>query len=200
MIPPLTYGDGAALSTAAAGKRLYFRAPSPCYKAANLGEGFPPAMPKKILVLNGPNINLLGKREPAIYGRETLAAIESACRKRGKALGVEVEFRQSNVEGELVGWIQQAAYGGPKGKRAFDAIVLNAGAYTHTSIAIMDALRAAGLPVVEVHLSNVHKREKFRHRSYVSPVAEGVISGFGGHGYELALEAAARLLKLSAHR
>ena len=157
-------------------------------------------MPKKILVLNGPNINLLGKREPSIYGRETLASIESACRKRGTALGLAVEFRQSNLEGELVGWIQDAAYGGPKGKQTFDAIVLNAGAYTHTSIAIMDALKAAALPVIEVHLSNVHKREKFRHRSYVTPVAEGVISGFGGHGYELALEAAARRLKPSGRR
>ena len=155
-------------------------------------------MPKKILVLNGPNINLLGKREPSIYGRETLATIESACKKRGKALGLAIEFRQSNLEGELVGWIQDAAYGGPKGTRTFDAIVLNAGAYTHTSIAIMDALKAAALPVIEVHLSNVHKREKFRHRSFITPVAEGVISGFGGLGYELAIEAAAKRLKAPA--
>lgn len=157
-------------------------------------------MPKKILVLNGPNINLLGKREPSIYGRETLAGIEAACKKRGQALGLAIEFRQSNLEGEMVGWIQEAAYGGPKGKRAFDAIVLNAGAYTHTSIAIMDALKAAALPVIEVHLSNVHKREKFRHRSFISPVAEGVISGFGGLGYELAIEAAAKRLKAPARK
>ncbi|MBM3526025.1 MAG: type II 3-dehydroquinate dehydratase [Alphaproteobacteria bacterium] len=157
-------------------------------------------MAKKILVLNGPNINLLGKREPSIYGRETLATIESACKKRGQTLGLAVECRQSNLEGELVGWIHEAAYGGPKGKRAFDAIVLNAGAYTHTSIAIMDALKAAALPVIEVHLSNVHKREKFRHRSYITPVAEGVISGFGGLGYELAIEAAAKRLKPAARK
>jgi 3-dehydroquinate dehydratase-2 len=149
-------------------------------------------MPAKILVLNGPNLNLLGAREPAIYGRETLATIEKACRKRARALGVAVEFRQSNWEGELVDWIQAAGHGA-RAARA-DAIVINAGAYSHTSVAILDALLAAGLPVVEVHMSNVHRREPFRHHSYVSQAAVGVISGLGALGYELAVEAAARRL------
>ncbi len=140
-----------------------------------------------ILVLNGPNLNLLGVREPATYGRETLADIEEACLERAAALDLGVDFRQSNHEGQLVDWIQEA-------RENADGIILNAGAYTHTSIAIHDALRAADVPVIEVHLSNIFKREAFRHHSHVSPVAEGVICGFGGQGYVLALEAMARLL------
>ena len=148
-------------------------------------------MQPRILVLNGPNLNLLGAREPAMYGRTTLVDIETACRRRGGALNLEVEFRQSNHEGELVSWIQQAP-------GTYEALIINAGAYTHSSIAILDALAAADLPVIEVHLSNIYRREAFRHRSYVSPIARGIICGFGGFGYELALEAAADLLKAPA--
>ncbi len=140
-----------------------------------------------IMVLNGPNLNLLGIREPGIYGTETLADIESICKRRGEKLGLEIDFRQSNNEGELVGWIHEA------GRKA-DAIVLNAAAYTHTSVALMDALLSVGLPVIEVHLSNIFRREDFRHHSYVSKAAVGVICGLGSHGYELALEALAKTL------
>jgi 3-dehydroquinate dehydratase-2 len=136
----------------------------------------------KILFLNGPNLNLLGQREPEVYGRETLADIEAAVRKRAKELKAKVDFRQSNVEGELVGWIQQA-----KGK--FDVIVLNAAAYTHTSIALRDAIAAVGLPTIEIHLSNVHAREKFRQKSLIAPVCCGQITGFGSKSYILAVEA-----------
>jgi 3-dehydroquinate dehydratase-2 len=140
-----------------------------------------------ILVLNGPNLNLLGVREPATYGRETLADIEDHCLESAAVLGVQVDFRQSNHEGQLVDWIQEARDGA-------DAIIINAGAYSHTSVAILDALRAADVPIVEVHLSNIHRREAYRHHSYVSSIADGVICGLGGHGYVLALEAVARLL------
>src|SRR6266511_1156688 len=148
-------------------------------------------MHPKILVLNGPNLNLLGTREPTIYGRTTLVDIEEACRRRAGALELEVEFRQSNHEGELVGWIQQA-------RGTYQAMIVNAGAYTHSSIAILDALAAADLPVIEVHLSNIFRREAFRHHSYVSTISRGMVCGFGGFGYELALEAAAQLLRLAA--
>jgi 3-dehydroquinate dehydratase-2 len=144
-------------------------------------------MTYKILILNGPNLNLLGARQPEVYGEETLAGIEAACAERGEALGFEVEFRQSNSEGSLVDWIQQA-----RGTCA--ALIINAGAYTHTSVAILDALLALDIPVYEVHLSNIHRREDFRHNSYVSKAAEGMICGFGGFGYLMALEAAARRL------
>jgi 3-dehydroquinate dehydratase II len=140
-----------------------------------------------ILVLNGPNLNLLGVREPQTYGRETLADIEEACLERGAVLGLEVDFRQTNHEGQLVDWIQEA-------RETADGIVINAAGYTHTSVAIRDALVASELPVIEVHLSNIYKREEFRRRSFISAVARGVVCGFGGHGYELALEAMARLL------
>ena len=143
-----------------------------------------------ILVLNGPNLNLLGTREPAIYGSETLKDIQLRCEKLAKTRGLTVDFRQSNTEGELVGWIQQAP-----GHAC--AIVINAGAYTHTSIAIHDALRACGLPIVEVHLSNIYNREPFRHHSYVSPAANGVICGFGPKGYELAIEAIINIINNS---
>lgn len=144
-----------------------------------------------ILVLNGPNLNLLGVREPQTYGRETLADIEEACLERAATLDLAVDFRQSNNEGQLVDWIQEA-------RESADGIVINAGAYTHTSIAILDALRAAELPVIEVHLTNIFKREPYRHHSYISAVARGVICGFGGHSYVLALEAIAYVLESEA--
>lgn len=137
----------------------------------------------KILFLNGPNLNLLGTREPEVYGRLTLADIESQVRQRAVELKVEVEFRQTNLEGELVGWIQQA-----KGK--FAAIVLNAAAYTHTSVALRDAISAVGVPTIEIHLSNVHAREEFRHKSLIAPVCSGQICGFGVKSYLLGLLAA----------
>jgi 3-dehydroquinate dehydratase II len=136
----------------------------------------------KIFFLNGPNLNLLGQREPEIYGHMTLADIEAKVRERAAVLKVDIEFRQSNVEGELVGWIQQA-----KGK--FDVIVLNAAAYTHTSIALRDAISASGVPTIEIHLSNVHAREEFRHKSLIAPVCWGQITGFGQESYILGLEA-----------
>ncbi len=136
-----------------------------------------------ILVLNGPNLNLLGQREPAVYGRTTLAEIEAKVRERAAARGAQVDFRQTNLEGELVTWIQQA-------KGRFDAIVLNAAAYTHTSVALRDAIAAVGIPTIEIHLSNVHAREEFRHRSVIAPVCVGQITGFGANSYLLAMEAA----------
>lgn len=146
-------------------------------------------MAKRILVLNGPNLNLLGTREPQTYGAATLADIEALCRKESAALGLDCDFRQSNHEGELVTWIQEARDG-------HAGIVINPAAYSHTSVAIHDALRAVGLPTVEVHLTNIHTREPFRHHSYVSSVAYGVICGFGPSGYKLAIHALAE--KLSA--
>jgi 3-dehydroquinate dehydratase-2 len=137
----------------------------------------------KILFLNGPNLNLLGQREPELYGRTTLADIEARVRERAAKLGASVEFYQSNLEGELVAWIQQA-----KGK--FDAIVLNAAAYTHTSIALRDAISAVEIPTIEIHLSNIHAREEFRHKSLIAPVCRGQITGFGANSYVLAVEAA----------
>ena len=136
----------------------------------------------RILFLNGPNLNLLGQREPEVYGRATLADIEAKVRERAKQLKAEIDFRQSNLEGELVDWIQQA-----KGK--FDVIVINAAAYTHTSIALRDAIAAVGMPAIEIHLSNVHGREEFRHKSLIAPVCCGVIMGFGEKSYVLAVEA-----------
>jgi 3-dehydroquinate dehydratase II len=148
-------------------------------------------MPKPIYVLNGPNLNLIGVREPSIYGTETLEDIRRRTEARAQTLGLTVDFRQSNMEGELVTWIQEA-------RERADGIVLNAGAYTHTSIAILDALNAAGKPVIELHLSNIFRREPFRHTSYVTPAAQGLICGFGPKGYELAIEAMADLLTKSA--
>ena len=144
-------------------------------------------MAKRVLVLNGPNLNMLGTREPATYGSQTLADIEKMATEEGTTLGLEVTCKQSNIEGELVTWIQQAL-------GAYDAIVINPGAYSHTSIAIHDAFRAVSLPVIEVHLSNIYTREPFRHHSYVSPVALGVICGLGATGYKLALHALAEKL------
>ncbi|MDV7338580.1 type II 3-dehydroquinate dehydratase [Terasakiella sp. A23] len=144
-------------------------------------------MSHKVLILNGPNLNLLGKREPEIYGSQTLKDVEDQCKKNALSLNLEIDFRQTNSEGTLVDWIQEA-------RESFDAIVINPAAYTHTSVAILDALQAADKPVIEVHLSNIHKREEFRHTSYVSKTATGVICGLGVQGYELALLAVSRIL------
>jgi len=137
----------------------------------------------KILFLNGPNLNLLGQREPQVYGKTTLADIEAMVREQATARGVTVDFRQTNLEGELVGWIQSA-------KETFDVIVLNAAAYTHTSIALRDAVAATGVPAIEIHLSNIHAREEFRHKSLIAGVCRGQIAGFGANSYLLGLEAA----------
>ncbi len=137
---------------------------------------------KAVHVLNGPNLNLLGTREPSTYGTATLKDIEAALQKKAKAAKVKLVFRQTNREGELVDWIQEAG-------AAKAGVLLNAGAYTHTSIALHDAIRATGVAVIEVHLSNVFARETFRHHSYISPVAKGVICGFGAASYELAFDA-----------
>ena len=142
---------------------------------------------RRILVINGPNLNMLGTRQPEIYGSDTLADKETACPDKAAALQMEIEFFQSNIEGEIVTVIQQA-------RGRFDAIVINPAAYSHTSVAIMDALLACDMPVVEVHLSNIHRRDEFRHFSYVSKAAAGVICGFGKQGYLLALEAAASFM------
>jgi 3-dehydroquinate dehydratase-2 len=144
-------------------------------------------MPKPIFVLNGPNLNMLGVREPAVYGSETLDDVRRRTEARAKTLDLSIDFRQSNLEGELVTWIQEA-------REAASGVIINAGAYTHTSIAILDALTAAERPVIELHLSNVFRREGFRHHSYVSAAAQGVICGFGPKGYELAVEAMADML------
>jgi 3-dehydroquinate dehydratase-2 len=140
-----------------------------------------------IYVLNGPNLNLLGTREPEIYGAETLDEIAGALEDKAKELGVSVDVRQSNHEGHLIDWLHEAQAEGAK------AVILNAGALTHTSIALHDAVKAIEVPVLEVHLSNPHSREPFRHNSYIAPVARGTIAGFGSVGYKLALDAAAGL-------
>jgi len=137
---------------------------------------------KPVFVLNGPNLNMLGLREPAVYGSATLKDIEASCRAHAAQLGLAVDFRQSNVEGELVSWIHEA-------REKASGIAINAGAYTHTSIALHDALKAADLPAVELHLSNVHKRETFRHTSFIAPAVNGVICGFGPDSYLLAISA-----------
>jgi 3-dehydroquinate dehydratase-2 len=144
-------------------------------------------MAHKILILNGPNLNMLGEREPEIYGGESLETIGVACQHKAQTVGMAVEFRQSNDEGELVTWIQSAA-------GEFSGIIINAGAYSHTSIAILDALRAVGLPTIEVHLSNIYRRESFRSHSYISQAALGVICGLGAQSYLLALDAMARIV------
>jgi 3-dehydroquinate dehydratase-2 len=140
-----------------------------------------------ILIVNGPNLNLLGVREPQVYGSDTLGDIEAACAERAEELGLAIDFRQSNAEGELVTWIQDA-------RTAHDGLIVNAGAYSHTSIAILDAILAVDLPVIEVHLSNPFRRDSFRHQSYVSMAATGLICGLGAQGYLLALDALAGLV------
>ncbi len=144
-------------------------------------------MPKPIFLLNGPNLNLLGLRQPEVYGRTTLAEVEAECAALAATLGLEVRARQSNHEGQIIDWIHEA-------RDAASGIVINPGAFTHTSIAILDALNAFDGPVLEVHISNIHRREAFRHHSYVSTRAEGVIAGFGTEGYLLALRRMATLL------
>ena len=141
-----------------------------------------------VFILNGPNLNLLGVRDPSVYGHDTLADIEERCLARAAALDLQIDFRQTNHEGQLVDWVQEA-------RESAEGIILNAGALTHTSVAVLDALSAAGLPIIEVHLSNIFRRESFRHHSYVSLVANGVICGLGAQGYELALEAIASLIE-----
>ena len=145
-------------------------------------------MSRIILVLNGPILNLLGTREPEIYGRTSLDDIKAMTAARAKNHGLDVDFRQSNKEGELVDWIQEV-------RTSAAGIIINAGAYTHTSVAILDALLACTIPVVEVHLSNLFKREEFRHHSYVTKASVGLICGFGAQGYELAMDAMAQILK-----
>ena len=144
-------------------------------------------MSKTIFVLNGPNLNMLGKREPGIYGGKTLADIEAMCRGHAAGLGLEVDFRQTNHEGVLVDWIHEA-------DEAALGICINPGAYGHTSIALHDAIRAIRVPVVELHLSNIHAREEFRHRSMIAPAAKGMICGFGPTSYTLALDALASVI------
>lgn len=138
-------------------------------------------MSKKILIINGPNLNMLGTREPEIYGTDTIADVEERCTALAESLGIDLTFYQSNYEGEIVTYIQQA-------RERYDGLVLNAGGYTHTSVAIFDALSLLDIPVIEVHISNIFKREEFRHKSMVSPHASGIICGFGVKGYELALK------------
>ena len=145
-------------------------------------------MSKPIYVLNGPNLNMLGEREPEVYGRVTLAEIQQLCEARAAAKGRGVVFRQSNREGELIDWVQEA-------RTAAGALVINPAGYGHTSISLLDALKLLSIPIVECHLSNPAAREPFRHTSVLAPVASGVIAGFGGLGYELAIDAAAALLK-----
>lgn len=145
-------------------------------------------MSQIVYVINGPNLNLLGSREPDVYGHTTLSDIEKIATETGESLGLSIEFLQSNEEGALVNWIQEA-------REKAKGLIVNAAGYTHTSVAIMDALLASDIPIIEVHLSNIYKREDFRHHSYVSRAASGVICGFGAHGYSLAIDAMANLLK-----
>ncbi|WP_132806579.1 type II 3-dehydroquinate dehydratase [Tepidamorphus gemmatus] len=144
-------------------------------------------MAKPVYILNGPNLNLLGQRQPEIYGHETLADVESMCRRAAAGLGLDIRFHQSNAEHQIIDWIHEARQGA-------DGIIINPAALTHTSVAILDALNACDCPVLEVHISNVHRREAFRHHSYVSLRADGVIAGCGTQGYVLALERLATLL------
>ncbi len=144
-------------------------------------------MTATVFVLNGPNLNLLGLREPEVYGADTLNDIEDRVKERAKAHGLTVDFRQTNLEGQLVDWVQEA-------RTKAKGIIINPAAYTHTSVALLDAIKAVGIPAIEVHLSNIHAREEFRHHSYVSPAARGIIVGFGAYGYELAIDGLARII------
>ena len=143
---------------------------------------------KKIIIINGPNLNLLGKREPEFYGKTTLKDIEELSNNKANELGIVLKFVQSNDESKIIDWIQ--------GSRNQDGLIINAGAYTHTSIAIQDALRLLECPAIEVHISNIFKREDYRHLSYIAPVVAGSIVGLGAHGYVLAIEAISKLIKL----
>jgi len=145
-------------------------------------------MSRTVYVLNGPNLNLLGKRQPEIYGHETLADVEAACRRAGEQLGLAIRFHQSNREYELIDWVHEA-------REDAAGIVINPAAFTHTSVALLDALKTCDFPIFEVHISNVHQRESFRHHSYVSLAATGVIAGLGTQGYTLALQRLARLIE-----
>jgi 3-dehydroquinate dehydratase-2 len=144
-------------------------------------------MSRLVYVLNGPNLNLLGKRQPAIYGHETLADVEADCRRLAKDLKLDLRFHQSNREYELIDWIHES-------REIAGGIVINPAAFTHTSVAILDALNTCEFPIIEIHISNVHKREEFRHHSFVSAIASGVIAGFGTQGYQLALQRMAKLI------
>ncbi|MBV9236636.1 MAG: type II 3-dehydroquinate dehydratase [Xanthobacteraceae bacterium] len=148
-------------------------------------------MAKSIFVLNGPNLNLLGQRQPDIYGRKTLSDVEALCRTRAQRYGFDLTFRQSNHEGDVVDWLQEA-------RQEAAGVIINPGAFTHTSIAILDAIIATELPVIEVHISNIHAREEFRRHSYVSAVAKAVLCGFGIEGYGLAIDGLAALLGVKA--
>jgi 3-dehydroquinate dehydratase II len=150
-----------------------------------------PDSTRPVFILNGPNLNLLGKREPHIYGHETLADVEADCRKLGSEVGLSIRFHQSNREYEIIDWIHEA-------REAASAIIINPAAFTHYSIAILDALKMCDCPVIEVHISNVHQREAFRHHSYVSAAAKAVMAGFGTHGYQLALRHVAQLVSATA--
>jgi len=153
-------------------------------------------MMKTVLVLNGPNLNLLGTREPAIYGSETLADLERICHEAAQRLGLKAQCRQTSHEGQLIDWIHEAGQLCAQGEMV--GVVLNAGALTHTSIALHDAIKGAAVPVVEYHISNVHAREAFRHHSWISPVARAVMAGLGVKGYALAVEALARMAEAPA--
>jgi 3-dehydroquinate dehydratase II len=144
-------------------------------------------MSRLIYILNGPNLNLLGKRQPHIYGYETMADVEAQCRAVATQANLEVRFHQSNREYELIDWIHES-------RETAGGIVINPAAFTHTSVAILDALNTCEFPIIEVHISNVHKREEFRHHSFISPIASGVIAGFGTQGYSLAVQRLARLI------
>ena len=146
-----------------------------------------------IFVLNGPNLNMLGVREPHLYGTDTLADIEAACAERAGELGLDIDFRQSNHEGQIVDWIQEARQGA-------DGVVINPAGLTHTSVAVHDALKLLEVPIIEVHLSNIHRREEWRHHSYISLVATGIIMGLGSQGYLLALDAMARILEATTDK
>ena len=146
---------------------------------------------KKILILNGPNLNLLGTREPEVYGSDTLADVEGLCREEGEKLGVAIDCRQSNHEGQLIDWLQEAGREIAAGNML--GVVFNPGAYTHTSVALHDAIKGARVTVIELHISNVHAREEFRHQSYISPAARGIMVGFGVAGYALAIGALVRI-------
>jgi 3-dehydroquinate dehydratase-2 len=153
----------------------------------------PDIVAKPIYILNGPNLNLLGHRQPQLYGSTTLAEIEATLRPRAERFGLRIEFRQTNSEGQLIDWVHEA-------RQTASAIIINAAGLTHTSVALLDALLAADLPVIEVHLTNIYKREPFRHHSYVSQAATGIICGLGAKGYQLALDALAERLQADVEK